>query len=110
MVYLVRLKDLKLKVKDSNTGEDNSTFNVDKMIKNVQDNIDNAEKLRFQVGDRVKCRCDGGWKEGTVYCLNWRGDGTHEAKYFRTAAYQIRLNNAACRCITCEKFLKGFSF
>ena len=94
MEYLVRLKDEKLKVNDSESGSDMS--DLDEQIKAVQDGIDNLEKLRFQVGDRVKCRCDGGWKEGTIYRLNWRGDD--ELIYFRTAAYQIRLNNDACRC------------
>ena len=90
----MRLKDEKLNLIDDS---DTDVNDLNERIKNVQDSIDNSEKLRFQVGDRVKCRCaDGGWKEGTIYCLNWRGDD--ESKYFRTAAYQIRLNNPACRC------------
>ena len=53
MEYLVRLKDEKLKVNDSESGSDMS--DLDEQIKAVQDGIDNLEKLRFQVGDRVKC-------------------------------------------------------
>ena len=92
MEYLLRLKSQQLNFNDSDINE----YELDERIKAVQDGINNAEKLRFQVGDRVKCRCEGGWKEGTIFRLHWRGDD--ESKYFRTAAYQIRLNNDACRC------------
>lgn len=93
MEYLMRLKSEKLNFDDSDTADG---YDLEGMIKTVHDSINNSKKRRFQVGDRVKCRCDGVWKEGTVYRLNWRGDD--DSKYFRTAAYQIRLNNAACRC------------
>ena len=51
------------------------------------------EKLRFDVGDRVECNCEYGWKQGTISELNIVKEGepgrTHPARY----AYEIETDD-----------------